>query len=121
MPSRTKRSPSMPLAFDAVLPRDPRVEVRRLFGNPVGYVNGNMFTSVHDRRWVVRLSLPERERLLQVEGAEVFEPMKGKPMPEYVKVPLTIVSDSRKLRSWVKRAFEYCASLPSPRAVPLTK
>lgn len=89
--------------------------MRKLFGNPCGYVNGNMFTSVHEERWIVRLSGPERARLLDVEGAEIFEPLKGKPMAEYVRVPVAIVRDRRKLRGWLKRAFEYCVSLPPAR------
>jgi TfoX/Sxy family transcriptional regulator of competence genes len=115
MPRRVTEPSTAPAAFEGLLPRDPRVEVRKLFGNPCGYVNGTMFTSVHEQRWIVRLAADERARLLDVEGAEIFEPLKGKPMPEYVRIPAVIADDRRKLRAWVKRAFEYCVTLPPPR------
>ena len=109
----TKRTlPPLLATFDAVLPRDERVEQRKLFGNPCGYVNGNMFTSVHQDQWIVRLPEAQRRTLLGVEGASIFEPMKGRPMLEFVRVPTAMLANRRQLKGWVKRAFEYCSSLP---------
>lgn len=99
--------------FEAVLPRDARVERRKLFGNPCGFVNGNLFTGVHEEQWIVRLSEPQREQLLGMAGAAIFEPMKGRPMVEFVRVPSTMLQNQRQLKGWVKRAFDYCSSLPS--------
>ena len=108
--------PKAPLAqsFASLLPRDPRIETRRLFGNPCGYVNGTMFTGIHEARWIVRLAPAQRARVIAVHGGELFEPLKGRPMVEYVRLPAAIVEDRRRLRGWIRRAFDYCASLPIP-------
>lgn len=111
----TKRTaPTLAASFEALLPRDERIQKRTLFGNPCGFVNGTMFTSVHESHWIVRLPDASRARLLGVEGAAIFEPLKGRPMPEYVRVPPTMAANRRRLRGWIKRAFDYCAGLPPP-------
>lgn len=108
-----KHAPPLLLqAFEAVLPADARVERRKLFGNPCGFVNGNMFTGLHEDQWIVRLSEPQRAKLLGMDGASIFEPMKGRPMLEYVRVPSGMFTNPRQLKGWVKRAFDYCATLP---------
>jgi hypothetical protein len=45
-------------------------------------------------------------------GATIFEPMKGRPMREYVVLPPPIVADSRKLRAWLRRAIAHVDTLP---------
>ncbi len=108
-----KKSPELIETFRAVLPRDRRVQAKKLFGNPCGFVNGNMFTGVHEDQLILRLPELERARLLRIEGAAIFEPMKGRPMDEYVRVPPAMLANRRQLRGWVKRAFDYASSLPA--------
>ncbi|MBM4376001.1 MAG: TfoX/Sxy family protein [Deltaproteobacteria bacterium] len=103
--------------FASLLPRDERVEMRRLFGNPCGYVNGTMFTGIHESQWILRVSPTQRTRLIALHGGEVFEPMRGRPMNDYVRLPREIADDRRRLRGWIRRAFEYCAALPAPAAL----
>jgi TfoX/Sxy family transcriptional regulator of competence genes len=110
-----KKAPHQLLeTFTAVLPKDRRAEQKRLFGNPCCFVNGTMFTGVHEDQLIVRLSEPQRARLLTIEGAAIFEPMKGRPMTEFVRVPPAMLENRRQLRGWVRRAFDYCAKLPDP-------
>jgi hypothetical protein len=47
-------------AFHEALPDDDRIERRKLFGFPCAFVNGNMFTGLHQRDMIVRL--PEDAR-----------------------------------------------------------
>jgi TfoX/Sxy family transcriptional regulator of competence genes len=114
----SRKKPPLPLleTFQAVLPKDRRAQKRKLFGNPCCFVNGTMFTGVHEDQLIVRLPDRQRARLLSIEGAQIFEPMKGRPMPEYVRVPPAMLENRRQLRGWVKRAFEYCSSLPKSSA-----
>jgi len=73
--------------FESVLPDDPRVRSRQMFGSVAGFVNGNMFMGLHGSALFVRLTEEDRAELLEADGASVFEPMKGRPMKEYVLVP----------------------------------
>jgi TfoX/Sxy family transcriptional regulator of competence genes len=99
-----------------------------MFGYPCAFVNGNMFTGLHEHRMVVRLPEEQREALLRVPGATRFEPMKGRVMREYVVVPDRVLASKRSLRPWVRKAFDYAASLaakkpkrPRPAAPRKTK
>ena len=101
--------------FDGVFPDDARAERRQMFGYPAGFVNGNMFAGLHEERFVVRLGDADRARLLAVDGATTFEPMKGRPMREYVVLPRSILDDAAELSRWLGRALAHGAALP-PKA-----
>lgn len=60
----------------------------------------------------VRLSEPDRKKLMKEKGASTFAPMIGRPMKEYVVVPPAILKDKAKLKSWVKMALAFGQSLP---------
>jgi len=47
--------------FEALLPEDPRVTRRPVFGQPAAFVNGNMFLGVLGSEVFVRLSEADRE------------------------------------------------------------
>jgi TfoX/Sxy family transcriptional regulator of competence genes len=73
MPSWNKINPEQAARFDAALPDG--VERRSMFGCPIGVVNGNMFTGVHNDEINVRLSQAHREQVLRDhEGARIFSP-----------------------------------------------
>ena len=107
-----KSPPALIEAFDAALPRDPRVERRSMFGYPCAFGAGQMFTGLHEARMIVRLDDRGRTELLAIPGAEPFEPLPGRLMKEYVVVPPRIVESGLALREWVDRAFAYALSLP---------
>jgi hypothetical protein len=113
MPKWAKSPEALVATFDAALPRDARVERRSSFGYPAAFVNGNMFTGLHQASLIVRLDGGDRDELLTMPGARVFEPMPGRPMQAYVVVPVAIVGDSDALGGWMGRALEYASSLPS--------
>ena len=113
-----KSSEGLKAIFNTALPADPRVERRQMFGYPSALVNGHLFAGLHEERMVVRLDEAGRNELLGVEGARVFEPMKGRPMREYVVVPPSILGDQRALRRWTARALSYVATLPPKGARP---
>jgi hypothetical protein len=73
--------------FRDVLPDDPLVQSRPMFGNVAAFVNGNMFSGLFGDRVFVRLPPDARAELLAVDDASPFEPMPGRPMAEYVVLP----------------------------------
>ena len=116
MPTWKKSSEELIEAFHAALPDDPRVERRKMFGYPAAFVGGNMFAGLHEERVVVRLGEKERERLRAIDGAKIFEPMKGRPMTAYTVVPPTMHRKPAELRKWLGRALEFGATLPPKTA-----
>ena len=105
--------------FEAVLPNDPRVQVRPMFGNLAGFVNGNMFAGVFGREVFVRLPEVDRGQLVE-EGATVFQPMEGRAMKEYVSFPSAWTEDPDRARGWVLRSLEWAAAMP-PKKKAKTK
>lgn len=112
----TKVTPELTAIFDAVLPDDPAVERRQMFGCPCAFTGGKLFAGLHQEDLLVRLDEPGRERLLAIDGARPFEPMPGRRMREYVVVPRTMLARRAKLAGWVARAFAYARALPDKPA-----
>ena len=107
--------------FESVMPGAPAV-MRNMFGFPAGFIHGNMFVGLHQENMILRLSEESRTELLAIEGAKLFEPMPGRPMREYVVVPLSIVQDRERLSQWVSKALEHATSLkPKVKKVPAKK
>ncbi len=102
-------------AFRSFLPEDPRVTVRPMFGNVSAFVNGNMFFGVFGNDLFVRLSDDQREELLKKKGAGLLEPMKGKPMKEYVLIPRAWQIERKTVRLWVSRSLDWASKLPAKK------
>lgn len=102
--------------FQAALPEDARVERRKMFGFPCAFVNGNMFTGLHQENLIVRLAEEDRQTLVNQKGAEIFAPFPGRLMKEYVSLPAAIIEDTKALQGWMRRSLEYAAALPAKGA-----
>jgi TfoX/Sxy family transcriptional regulator of competence genes len=98
--------------FQAALPEDTRVERRKMFGYPCAFVNGNMFTGLHQENLIVRLAEEDRQRLVNQKGAAIFAPFPGRLMKEYVALPPAILDNTKELKGWLRRSLEYAAALP---------
>lgn len=101
--------------FRSVLPDDPRVTVRPMFGNISGFVNGNMFMGLFGNDLFVRVSDQDREELLKEKGASLLEPMKGKPMKEYVVIPQDWRKQRATVRAWVSKSLDWASKLPQKK------
>ncbi|MBI3023160.1 MAG: TfoX/Sxy family protein [Thaumarchaeota archaeon] len=101
--------------FKALLPDDPRVKVRPMFGNVSAFVNGNMFMGVCGNDLFLRLSGEDREELLNEKGASLFEPMRGRPMKEYILIPRSWRSHPATARQWVSRSLAWASKLPQKK------
>jgi TfoX/Sxy family transcriptional regulator of competence genes len=98
--------------FAEIVPDDPAVQERQMFGYPAAFCRGNLFMSLFQDRVVLRLGDADRAALLALAGAAPFEPMPGRPMREYVLVPPAMVPRTAALSRWVGRSLAYAKSLP---------
>lgn len=116
--SRVPRKGSFPkpdeetkAAFEDLVPEDPRVAIRPMFGNLSAFVNGNMFMGVFGRDLIVRLPDDERERAIG-EGGSDFEPMPGRAMKGYVSLPEVWRKDRSAASAWIERSLAWAAEMP---------
>ena len=92
---------------------------RMMFGCPAYFINGNMFTGVHQSSIILRLTASDRNRIRQeFDEALPFEPFPGRPMKEYITVPAEIYEDSRLFAEWIDQSLNYVAALPPKIAKP---
>jgi TfoX/Sxy family transcriptional regulator of competence genes len=114
-----KPSPEMVERFhDAVAGID-GVEVRKMFGMPAAFLNGNMVGGLHQD--TIMLRLPDDLRAERfAEGWSAFEPMPGRPMREYVALPPDVAADVDAARGWLERAAAHVRTLP-PKAPKAAK
>jgi TfoX/Sxy family transcriptional regulator of competence genes len=98
--------------FTSILPEDARMAIRPMFGNISAFVNGNMFAGLFGNDIFVRLSDKSRQELLGEKGSSYLEPMKGKPMKEYVVVPYAWKKKPESIRVWLSRSLDWTSTLP---------
>jgi TfoX/Sxy family transcriptional regulator of competence genes len=80
-----KPSEQTKAAFQKLVPPDPAVTTRPMFGNLAGFVNGNMFCGLFGEDLFVRVS-DEDQAKVRKQGGRAFEPMPGRAMTGYGKV-----------------------------------
>src|SRR5919204_3782129 len=98
--------------FESLVPDDPRVQDRPMFGNRAAFVNGNMFLALFGTKVAVRLPEDDRAVLLREPGSEPFEPMRGRGMKEYVVLPEEWRKRRKKAEDWADRSFRWASGLP---------
>src|SRR5216683_1644437 len=89
-------------AFLSLLPPDPQVATRPMFGNMAAFVNGNMFAGLFGEALFVRLPDAEREAAI-AQGGTDFEPMPGRAMKGYVTLSPKWRQDEAATRDWITR------------------
>jgi TfoX/Sxy family transcriptional regulator of competence genes len=99
-------------AFSKALPQASGVELKKMFGCPAGFVNGNMFCGAHELNMMVRLSEAEREKALARPGFGRFS-VRGRTMREYVTLPPERLTDVAYLKRWFSKALAYASTLPA--------
>ncbi len=97
--------------FRSLVPDDPAVEVKPMFGNLAAFVNGNMFMGLFGSQIGLKLDAGDRDELLAEDGAGPFGP-EERPMGGYVTMPARWRSSRDDARPWIERAQAYVASLP---------
>lgn len=115
----TKIPPEHHPLFRAALPDDKRVQAIQMFGGVAGKVNGHMFGGLFARSAMVKLSPDDQKAALALDGAVPFDPMgNGRVMSNSVLLPESVMDEPAELRSWLRRAFDYAATLPAKPAKP---
>jgi TfoX/Sxy family transcriptional regulator of competence genes len=109
-----KSPPELVARFDDLAGLVPDASRKQMFGFPSLVLAGHMFMSLYEDHLVLRLSADDRAALFDL-GGQVFEPMAGRPMKDYVVVPEALVADTDAMGGWVERSFAYAHSLP-PKA-----
>ena|SRR5438105_15709805 len=98
-------------AFRALVPDDPGVSVRPMFGSVAAFANGQMFMGLYADELFVRLPESDRQKMLDSGDVHLLEPMPGKPMREYVSLP-DWQSDPDSVRRLGSDALAYVLTLP---------
>ena len=112
---KLRKSPEELVAtFDDVMPGPPAT-LRKMFGFPAGFINGNMFMGLFEDSMILRLPPELRDELIRLHGVKLFAPMAGRVMKEYVALPESLVRDREKLSAWVAKALVHGESL-EPKA-----
>ena len=118
MPSFEPPPQELQQRFNKLLAGYPEAVVRKMFGSPCAFVNGNMATGLFGVDWFVRLDPAAAVELLAVDGAVLFSPMPGRPWADYVVLPVALISDDDRLQPWLEASVAFVASLPRKPAKP---
>jgi TfoX/Sxy family transcriptional regulator of competence genes len=106
-------------AFTKLVPDEPAVTMRPMFGNLAAFVNGNMFTGLFGEDLFVRLP-DDQAAPIRKQGGRDFEPVAGHAMKGYVMVPATWSSKPAATKTWITASLAFARSLP-PKATTAKK
>src|SRR5205809_7190652 len=95
--------------FRELVPDDPRVGIKPMFGNLGAFVNGNMFMGLFGSDVGIKLPEDDQQRLLAEPGAGPFGP-EERPMAGYVAIPADW--PGRTASDWIGKSLAYVAGLP---------
>ena len=107
--------------FDKSVPSSPGVTRRKMFGYPAAFANGNLFIGLHQNDFIMRLSEGDRSRFTAQYGERTFEPMRGRPTRQYVRLPEELLADPRKRANWIKRSLNHAETIVPKAKSPARK
>ncbi|MHB1356590.1 MAG: TfoX/Sxy family protein [Anaerolineae bacterium] len=115
-----KAPPELIVFLKELVNPNPQVELRTMFGYPCAFVNGYMTAGLFADRMFVKMDTAGAHKLLELPGANPFEPSPGRVMSGYVLVPENLRA-SPDLEVWLEQSFAYAASLPPKTRKTKTK
>ena len=101
--------------FHRLVPDDPRVQTKPMFGNLGAFVNGNMFMALLGADVGVKLDEESLEEIRAIGGGP-WGP--GGPLREYVALPPAMADDPEAAAPIVERALEYVGAFPPKEKKP---
>jgi TfoX/Sxy family transcriptional regulator of competence genes len=110
--SMPKPSEQAKAAFSKIVPGEPAVTLKPMFGNLAAFVNGNMFAGLFGEDLFVRLP-DDESALVRKQGGRDFEPMPGHAMKGYITVPGTWRTKPDATVVWIKRSLELTRKMPA--------
>ena len=108
-----KPSEKAKAAFARVVPDEPAVTLKPMFGQMAGFVNGNMFIGIFGDELNLRLPEDEIAKVKQ-QGGRDFEPMAGHKMGGYVIYGGDWIA--KPPHALIKMALEQARKLPAKSA-----
>ena len=110
--SMPKPSDQAKAACTKLVPDEPAVTMRPMFGNLAAFVNGNMFAGLFGEDLFVRL--PDAQAApIRKQGGRDFEPMPGHAMKGYVMVPTAWRSKPGPTQAWIVESLAFARGLPA--------
>ncbi|WP_104045906.1 TfoX/Sxy family protein [Arthrobacter sp. ZGTC412] len=107
--------------FRSLVPNQPDVTVKPMFGNLGAFVNGNMFAGLFGSTIGIKLSPEDREELETAERTVPFGPPE-RAMAGYTGLPEMWNEegdgDDARAKAWIRKAFDYVAKLPPKEPKP---
>ena len=97
--------------FLGLIPDDPEVEVKPMFGNLGAFVHGNMFAGLFGPDVGVRLDETTQRELAAIDGSGPFGPAE-RPMGGYTSLPQAWRAQPDVAAGWVARALTHVSALP---------
>lgn len=99
-------------AFTRLVPDEPAITLKPMFGQLSAFVNGNMFCGLFGDELVVRL--PEAEIIaVKKQGGRDFEPVAGHKMGGYVMVPGDWRGRPAPAVALIKRSLAVTRAMPA--------
>jgi TfoX/Sxy family transcriptional regulator of competence genes len=98
--------------FRSLIPDEPAVEVKPMFGNLGAFVNGNMFAGLFGPDIGVRLDDARRAELASMEGSGPFGPAE-RPMGGYLALPRAWRASPELAASWIELGLGYVRTMPA--------
>jgi TfoX/Sxy family transcriptional regulator of competence genes len=115
-----KPASSRTALYDKLIATNPGIE-RKGYANPYTALNGNMFTLLHQETLALRLPEDQREKFVKKYKTALFEAY-GTVMKEYVRVPDSLLENTKELRAYLDLSYEYAKTLkPKPTKKPARK
>jgi TfoX/Sxy family transcriptional regulator of competence genes len=110
-----KASEQARAAFQKLLPADPAITTRPMFGNLSAFVNGNMFSGLFGDDLFVRVS-EEDQAKVRKQGGKPFEVMPGRAMTGYVLLAGGWQRKPDATSEWIETALNWSRKLPAKAA-----
>jgi len=112
-----KPSEQAKAAFTKLVPGDPAITLKPMFGNLAAFVNGNMFAGLFGEDLFVRLPVPEAQPIMKA-GGRPFEPVAGHAMSGYVVVPASWQKKPEAVRANITHALTLTRAMPAKAKKP---
>lgn len=104
--------------FRQLVPQGPGIDIKNMFGQLAGSVNGNMFIGMFGSAVGVKLNEADKEALLAIDGSGPFGPAE-RPMGGYVALPPDWTHEQST--PWVEKALTHVAAMPPKKKKPKKK
>ena len=111
-PTMPRPSPDAIERFTRAVGDDPRTSLRPMFGNLSAFANGYLFTGLFGDDIFVRAD-PATQATILAAGGRPFAPMPGRPMRDYVVLPMAWTGDQTELRTRIGASLAFTMTLPA--------